>query len=197
MANNVTVYMHIAPNNKKYIGITHCKPEYRWSNGEGYRRHHTHFYNAIKKYGWNNFEHIVLATDLSEDWACQLERIFICKYRCTDPNYGYNVMPGGDCSCNHRIVSEDTREKLRQARLGRTVSKETRKKISDSLKGHTHGPRPDDVKEKIRRGNLGRTFSEETLEKMRQAKLGKKRDPEAVKKFKETMAKKRQERELV
>ena len=197
MANNVTVYMHIAPNGKKYVGITHCKPEYRWANGNGYRRHNRHFYSAIQKYGWDNFKHIILATDLSEDWACQLERIFIHKYNCTDPNYGYNVLPGGDCSCNPRIVSEETREKLRQASLGHTVSEETRKKISKSKKGHTYGPRPDDVKEKIRQGNLGRTFSEETLEKMRQAKLGKKRNPESIKKFKETMARKKLEREMI
>lgn len=30
------VYMHICPNNKKYIGITSQKPEKRWGNGKNY-----------------------------------------------------------------------------------------------------------------------------------------------------------------
>ena len=31
--NCYTVYEHIAPNGKKYIGITRRKPEYRWNHG--------------------------------------------------------------------------------------------------------------------------------------------------------------------
>ena len=31
-----TVYRHIAPSGKVYIGITCQKPEYRWNNGNGY-----------------------------------------------------------------------------------------------------------------------------------------------------------------
>ena len=35
--NNYTVYCHIFPNGKRYVGITKQKPEYRWDNGNGYR----------------------------------------------------------------------------------------------------------------------------------------------------------------
>ena len=31
-----TVYEHITPSGKRYIGITSQKPEKRWSNGRGY-----------------------------------------------------------------------------------------------------------------------------------------------------------------
>ena len=34
--NNYTVYMHLFPNNKKYIGITSKKPKQRWESGTGY-----------------------------------------------------------------------------------------------------------------------------------------------------------------
>lgn len=59
--NNYTVYMHISPNNKKYIGVTKNKPEKRWGYGNNYKSSPM-FYKAIKKYGWNNIEHKILYT---------------------------------------------------------------------------------------------------------------------------------------
>ena len=42
------VYVHIAPNGKKYVGITSQKPEKRWNHGEGYQRHpYFYFYCNI------------------------------------------------------------------------------------------------------------------------------------------------------
>lgn len=38
MKNNYTVYMHIFPNNKVYIGITSRNPKYRWNNGKNYKK---------------------------------------------------------------------------------------------------------------------------------------------------------------
>ena len=42
-----SVYVHIAPNGKRYYGITSREPHRRWGNGNGYRQNR-HFYNAIK-----------------------------------------------------------------------------------------------------------------------------------------------------
>ena len=41
--------MHIAPNNKRYIGITKQNPIKRWLYGKGYQKQ-DYFYNAILKY---------------------------------------------------------------------------------------------------------------------------------------------------
>ena len=43
---NYTVYMHISPSGKRYIGITSVKPKYRWRNGKGYETQI--FYRAIE-----------------------------------------------------------------------------------------------------------------------------------------------------
>ena len=65
MKDNYKVYVHIAPNGKRYYGITKQKVEKRWQNGKRYSNNE-HFTNAINKYGWNEgFEHI--KTNSGED----------------------------------------------------------------------------------------------------------------------------------
>lgn len=87
--------MHISPTNKKYVGITKQKLTKRWQNGNGYK-HNVHFTNAIKKYGWNNFSHVVLFDGLSEDEAKSKEIELISKYKLNDRQYGYNITEGGE-----------------------------------------------------------------------------------------------------
>lgn len=112
------VYMHISPSNKKYIGITSLKPEYRWKKGEGYRTQ-TVFYRAIQKYGWDNFSHIILFDGLTEEDAKNIEKDLISKYktnlkRYQNPSYGYNNDDGGN-SCSSLVgipLSEHHKEKV-------------------------------------------------------------------------------------
>lgn len=82
-------------NNKVYVGITGMAPEKRWQNGRGYS-YNTHFSNAIKKYGWDHFDHIILEENLTQDEAKQKEIEYIQYYNATNPQNGYNVSPGGD-----------------------------------------------------------------------------------------------------
>ena len=72
--NNYVIYCHKNKiNSKCYIGITQQKPKRRWQNGVGYKTQN--FYRAIEKYGWNNFEHIILEEGLSLEEATKKERI--------------------------------------------------------------------------------------------------------------------------
>lgn len=116
---NYTVYMHINKiNNKKYYGITGQKVEKRWGkNGNGYKfwidkngkKHgNEHFWNSICLYGWDNFEHIIIARGLTEEEAKWLEIELIREWNTINPKYGYNQSLGGE-SYN---CSEKTRKKI-------------------------------------------------------------------------------------
>jgi group I intron endonuclease len=91
-----SVYKHTSPSGKSYIGITSMNPpSKRWANGKGYYRN-VHFFNAINKYGWDNFKHEILATELTEDEAKNMEIELIDKLQTHISKYGYNVTLGGD-----------------------------------------------------------------------------------------------------
>ena len=60
-----TIYKHTNKiNGKIYIGQTHYKNvNERFKNGLGYKRSdgkYSYFWEAIQKYGWNNFSHEIL-----------------------------------------------------------------------------------------------------------------------------------------
>ena len=96
------VYMHINKvNGKRYIGITRQEPKRRWQNGCGYDK--TFFGNAIKKYGWSNFEHVIIASCLSKEDACNMERDLIKKYNSNNRDFGYNISKGGDTTDNFTV----------------------------------------------------------------------------------------------
>ena len=119
--NNYKVYMHICPNNKKYIGITRQEPEKRWKKGKGYRTQ-LHFKRAIEKYGWENIKHIIVYEKLSKEDACSKEIELIKKYKTNNYKYGYNVSSGGD-GAKGVIISEKQKNILRKALKGNKNAK--------------------------------------------------------------------------
>lgn len=120
-----TVYMHKNKiNNKVYVGITCQKTNYRWGAGSGYRQQ-PKFYNAIKKYGWDNFEHIILFENLSFEEAKQKEIEIISKYNAFTKKYGYNATKGGDGS-NGVPCSEEKKQKISKANKGHKFNEETK-----------------------------------------------------------------------
>lgn len=79
-------------NGKCYIGITcQSNPKKRWQNGLGYKSQF--FYRAIEKYGWDNFDHIILHEKLSENQAKCQEMFWIKLYK--SENISYNATDGG------------------------------------------------------------------------------------------------------
>lgn len=89
------VYIHKLPNGKVYVGATFTKPNYRWSNGNGYK-YNKEFYNDILKYGWNNIEHIIVCENLTREEAREKEKELISFFNANNPKYGYNKSKGGE-----------------------------------------------------------------------------------------------------
>lgn len=157
------VYIHRnIINNKAYIGITSRKPEERWgNNGSQYHKGSQHAIRAaIQKYGWDNFEHIIWADNLSESDAKHMEKMLIALFktncnRYINPKYGYNLTDGGDGTC------------------GRPIPKEQREKISNSLLGNkpwNHGKKmSDEYRQKASESHMGLIQSEETKKKRAEA----------------------------
>jgi group I intron endonuclease len=159
---NYTVYKHTSPSKKVYIGITKSEPHKRWGhNGYGYSNQ-VLFYRAIKKYRWENFTHEILCERLNKEMACEMEIMFIAKYKSTNPKYGYNLVSGGNVTTGYKH-SDETKMKMSKARkgkvppmLGKNHSEETKRKMSESAKGHKNSlglVHTDEVKRKISKIN--------------------------------------------
>lgn len=177
------IYAHVNKiNGKIYIGQTSCtNPNDRWVSGKGYKGS-THFFNAIQKYGWDNFEHIILFTNLSLDMANIIEIELIKKYKSTDSKYGYNIEFGG----RNSLLSEETKKKISKACIGRKLSEETRLKISKATSGENNPyfgkHHSAETRKKMSENHwdcsgknhylFGKHIPEETKQKLREANLG-------------------------
>lgn len=129
------VYCHTNKiNGKRYVGITKQKPEKRWGNGHNYVKNPV-FYNALKKYGWEEFSHEILYWGLSEKDAKDKEKHLISKWLLTDREHGYNMSPGGEGAGS---ISAETRLKISKAKKGQKLSDKSKKKMSLSRTGALH-----------------------------------------------------------
>ena len=126
------VYCHISPSNKRYIGITSQKPNDRWVNGQGYK-YNEYFYRAIKKYGWDAFQHIILFEGLTIEEASKTETELIKKYETTNREKGYNIAFGG--FGGGHPTSEETKQKIRDAKKGKPCPEHQKRWLSIINKG--------------------------------------------------------------
>lgn len=156
MKTDYCVYVHVSPNGKHYVRQTGQKFWKRWNNGNGYKNgNQKYFERAIEKYGWNNFEHVILKENLTKEEADYWEKYYIQLWDCTNPSKGYNITPRGNGE-RHKL-SEETKKKLSEINKGRVLTEEWKKKISESQKGIKRGPN-----KKL----LGHSVSEETRKKI-------------------------------
>lgn len=124
------VYEHVLKkDNRKYIGITKQNPQKRWQNGLGYS-HSIYFFNAIKKYGWDNFKHNILYKDLTKEEAEKKEIELIKKFKTNIKGFGFNINEGGFAP----VITKEQRIKISNSEKGKVVSRETIDKIIKTKK---------------------------------------------------------------
>lgn len=99
------IYMFInKSNNKKYIGQSiDCNRRYAEHKRSGDPEHYsaknerdsnTPIHRAFQKYGFENFDYIILE-ECSKENLDKRERYWISFYHSTDKSYGYNLSEGG------------------------------------------------------------------------------------------------------
>lgn len=92
---NVKIYCYTSPSGKKYIGITKNIKARAGRDGKGYESCHL-FYKAILKYGFENMSLEILEDNLNYTTALEKEKYYIALFKTQDPEYGYNISPGGE-----------------------------------------------------------------------------------------------------
>ncbi len=195
------IYLHRNKiNGKIYVGQTVHQDNLNkrtYSNGNGYKGKNKNgndskFWRAIQKYGWDNFEHIIVEKDIPTlEIANEREQYWIAFYN--SYKNGYNSTLGGEGAKGRifteeereyrsklykgegnpmygkrgklapaygRVMSEEQKNKIAKANIGRSVSDETRNKLSNvrkqmnlvgersSFYGHHH---TQEIKERIGR----------------------------------------------
>lgn len=160
-------------NGKCYVGQTIKKTfdrinAHRKLAEEGKSKHP--FYNAIRKYGWENFKSEILEEGILYEELNDKEIAYSLYYNALYPN-GYCLTIGGG---RGKQASQEVREKISKSNKGHSVSEETRKKIGEankvSLKGKKRLP------ETIKKMLLSRKWykhSKQTREKISQKHKGK------------------------
>ena len=144
-------------NLKGYIGFTSKTLKQRLNKHRKdaqYGDRKTMLCQAIRKYGIESFEikSLFESESLEETLNIMENKLIIEHETHCSTGKGYNMTMGGEGSLNI-IVSEETKNKIRQKSLGRFHSEETKKKISIMRTGSGNP-------------NFGKTFSNETKKKI-------------------------------
>lgn len=166
------------------------------------RHSNLHLQNAWNKYGEQNFKfEIILSCPIEK--LDEEEIRLIQEHKSNNRRFGYNITSGGDrpnhtdktkekirqslmgrkhsaasilkMSESKKKISEETKLKYRNARIGKKMSSETREKIRNALLGRQ--PSKESIA-KMSQAKRNRKVSKETREKLRLSRLGKKMSDE-------------------
>ncbi|KKM13937.1 hypothetical protein LCGC14_1711220 [marine sediment metagenome] len=130
-------------NSKVYIGQTKISIYKRFNQHAKGNTTHGMIGKVIKLKGRKNFAIDLLDVTLTQDELDNREIYWIRKYDSFYPN-GYNLNGGGKGT----VVTEETRQRMREAHLGKTLSLEARRKVSAALR-----KRPRTLKTHCHRGH--------------------------------------------
>jgi group I intron endonuclease len=189
------VYCITSPSGKRYVGVGMSVHgiEGRWNSYKKLNcKNQPKLFGALKKYGAENFKYeVILETD-DADNAKRSEMYLIDVWNLQDDNYGYNIQAGGPLGNFGIKTSQEAKQKMRNAKLGKKASQETKKRMSLAQKGLSK-QKPKGFSETISKmrkglklsnehkrnisiGNIGKHSnprSEETKKKMSESRKGK------------------------
>jgi len=146
-------------NGKWYVGQTidlNNRKSVHFASLHGRYHHNDHLQSAFLKYGKECFEFYILEEAPITELDIK-ENEYISVFKSDQRDHGYNIERGGN---NHRVCSDETRQKLSIANKGRRHSLESKKKIGDAHRG-------------AKSVNYGKHPSPETLKKMSESMRGK------------------------
>jgi group I intron endonuclease len=152
-------------NGKKYVGQTSRRLIDRWRGHQTplRKQRNSCLYNAIQKYGAENFEVktlVVVGSKQEMDYyECKLIKAFDTKV----PK-GYNITDGGEGPSGYKHSEEARKAISRKAMgnkrpLGIKRSEETRRRMSEGMRGRIFS---DEHRRNIGLSSLGRKFSEKS-----------------------------------
>ena len=126
---------------------------------------------------------LILKQNLTEEESFRHEVYMIAVFGRKDLGTGilHNRTNGGD-GVSGAVVSDETRRKMSEALKGKPRSKEIRRKISEAHKGKTHSEKS---RRNMSESQKGKTFSEETKRKLSESQKGKSRSEESKRKLSE------------
>jgi len=117
-------------NGKKYIGQRKFTIKWKAYLGSG-----IFLKESIKKYGRANFSKEIVALTYSKEESDYLEKEFIKNHNAVKSDNYYNLSSGGGVTTSGRPLSEETKEKIRQSKLGLHHTEETKRMYSINRKG--------------------------------------------------------------
>lgn len=144
---------------------------YRHSKELSNGKHHNHkLQKAFDKNSIFEFNYVITET---REEAYDIEQKMLDKFITDDCLL--NIASDARAAATSRVISEETRNKLRLAGMGRVVSKETRDKLSKANSGTILS---DEHKAKLSQAHKESIKAKEHIEKLHTTQFGKKHTPE-------------------
>jgi group I intron endonuclease len=146
-------------NGKIYIGLTtrSFKERIIGHRSDALKGSTTYFHNALRKYGFENFEWVVIDECKEFNELCCLEQFYIKYFQTNNKNFGYNLTKGGEGTFGYKPTYESIqkwknslpdRSGENNPFYGKRHSKETRKILSNKRKGKNHRDYRHDLNDK-------------------------------------------------
>ena len=123
------IYLYMCKVNKKvYIGRTCQTLSERAGHGGIKYKKCTYFWNAIQKYGWENFESKILENYLTAEEASKREIFWIHEYNSANKKAGYNLHDK-----ENNDYDWETRHRMATSHKGKKRSKESIEKQKKNM----------------------------------------------------------------